>query len=210
MTHIASRKSIQVTPMNRSYLIFTLVAVALIACGDSDDEQPSPHAKISIPSLTSPELSNDEATDAPNAEIDFAAEELAIRQLLAHHDRVITEQDLDGVMALWLKTDEVFMLPSFAGAVQIIETWHRIRDSWEATWLIFGEQRMRTTIQRVGIDTKAQNATAFGTRRYINPHAWDLIAALTKDETGEWKFLAIDSAEINQGLIKEIKTPQID
>jgi hypothetical protein len=31
-----------------------------------------------------------------------------------------------------------------------------------------------------------------------------------KDETGEWKFRTIDYAEINQGLIKEIQTPQID
>lgn len=111
-------------------------------------------------------------------------------------------------MDLWLKTQDVFMLPPFGNVVQIIETWQKIRDSWVATWPFFGDRKMQTTVENVGIDARSEDATVVGTWRYIGPHAWCLIAALKKDKQDNWKFRAIDYAEINQGLIDEIKTPE--
>lgn len=184
------------------YLTLALLAVGLIACSGSDDEGDEQPTK---PTTQSPTTSVDEGIAIKTTNVDFVAEEAAIREIFAAHDAAITEQDIDALMDLWLERDVLMVSTWFANAFNIFETSNAIKDAWVGTWKLVGKRPITSTIQNVGISANGKKATASGTFKYPDTER-KIVAEFKKDTKGDWKIRAIDYAE--QNLVKEIETPK--
>ncbi len=183
------------------YLILTLFAVGLIACGDSgDDDKEQPTKPTTQPQTQVP--AND--GDVKQEVVDFAAEEAAIRQLFTSHATAVTERKVNDIMDHWLKLEksEVFMAWNFWNAFTRIETWTGVKQSFAGTFEKF-KNPMTVTITEVGIDSRGKNATLRADYNWLQ--GGKLVSAFRKDNDGKWKILAIDFSD--KDLIKEIKTP---
>jgi len=197
--------------MNRKfvcYFILVLFVVGLISCGDSDDEETNQPTK---PTTETQKPTDDEVIE-DEKEIDFAAEEAAIRELFESHTAAVRENDINKIMEHWLKleTKEVFISHQFLGIATVSEKWKGVKDFWVATKAAFDGVPLPTTMLEVGIDARAENATLSGNYRWEVPGAGvdegKYIAAFRKDNNGNWKIRAIDFGD--RGLIKEINPPQ--
>ena len=184
------------------YLILTLFAVGLIACGDSgDDDKDGTTKPATQPQAQVP------ADDAGVKQevVDFAVEEAAIRQLFTSHAVAVTDRKVDVIMDHWLKLEkpELFMAWNFWNAFTRIETWTGVKQSFAGTFEKL-KNPMTVTITEVGIDSRGKNATLRADYNWLQ--AGKLVAAFKKDGQGNWKILAIDFSD--KKLIKEIKTPE--
>lgn len=195
---------------NLLHIIAVFAVLSLLACSESDDEWIStPVQPRTLSQTESPEPDQPVNLDARPA-VDFAAEETAILKLIAHQDAALSEHNIDAVMDDWLRknTRDVFMVQTFLDAINIIETWRGVRDSWQYTWQHIGKRKVESTIETVAIDARGQQATASG--QFDTGWGWwkgDLMVALKKDK-GEWKIRAIDYGD--QGLIKEMSSPRTE
>lgn len=178
-----------------------LLAIGLIACGDSGDEDSNQPAK---PTTQSQEPGTGTEVEVKREAVDFAAEEAAIRELFTAHAAAVSERDLDQIMDYWLKLDkpELFMAWNFWNAFTRIETWKGVKESFSGTFEKFKNQ-MTVTITEVGVDAKGKEGTLRASYNWLQ--AGNLVAAFRKDSKGQWKILAIDFS--NKDLIKWIETP---
>ena len=123
----------------------------------------------------------------------------------------IAEDDIDIAMKYWLKLEksEVFMGKHGWGAFMLTEKWSGIKEDFELTKKKIGHNPVPSVPEKIGIDSRAKNATVRGkTVRSWGGSALYL-ASLKKDKSGEWRIQGIDfySGEDHK-LIKEIKTPR--
>ena len=183
------------------YLILTLFAVGLIACGDSGDDEKEQSTKPATQPQT--QVPADDG-DVKQEIVDFAAEEAVVRQLFTSHAVAVTQRKVNDIMDHWLKLEkpEVFMAWNFWNAFTRIETWNGVKQSFAGTFEKF-KNPMTVTITEVGIDSRGKNATLRADYNWLQ--GGKLVSEFRKDNDGKWKILAIDFSD--KDLIKEIKTP---
>ena len=186
---------------SRVTIVTVLCCVLLIACGGDND--------IMAPSSTKIESEVDE--EISKVEINFDAEEGKISQMLAAHEAAHAEDDIDTAMKYWLKLEksEIFMGKHGWRAFMLTEKWSGIKEDFELTKKKIGHNPVPSVPEKIGIDSRAKNATVRGkTVRSWGGSALYL-ASLRKDKSGEWRIRGIDfySGEDHK-LIKEIETPR--
>ena len=188
-------------------LLMVIVVIVFSACGDSDDEDLSQPTSTTSPATTQT-TTPAEIDNIAQRDVDFGAEQAAVREVFEAHNAALRggQKEIDDVMSHWLKSEnkEVFMAQDVAGALNIIEGWRSISDSWDATRKRIGSVPIPLTIGEIGIDKKAKNATIRGGYSWIGGTKY--IAAFLKDKQ-VWKVRAIDFG-LKSGLIKQIITPQ--
>ena len=189
------------TNSNSRVIIVTIFCccVLLIACGSDND--------VTTPSST--KIAPEVAEEISKVEIDFDAEEEKIGQMLSEYATAHAEDDIDKAMKYWLKLEksEVFMGKHGWGAFMLTEKWSGIKEDFELTKKKIGHNPVPSVPEKIGIDSRAKNATVRGkTVRSWGGSALYL-ASLRKDKNGEWRIRGIDfySGEDHK-LIKEIKT----
>ena len=173
-----------------SYLI-VLLAVGLLACGGSDDEEVSQTESLAKPTTQNPTPPSDEVVE--REQIDFNAEEEAIHAVMTQHADAIVGgvKAIDEIMTHWLKSDseDVFTAWTFwANTFEKNIGWQDVKDGWGGIFRLHNGQ-MTVEINRVIIDSTAKNARVEASYRWAV--SGDLIAAMTKDKTA-WKIQAID------------------
>jgi len=189
-------------PKTVCYFILALLIIVFIACGDSGDDEDNSPTKPT----TQTQIPDDEVIKAEE-EVDFAAEEAAIRELYTSYTVTLSGEGIDEIMEHWIKreTKDVFMVQCFVGAMTRIEKWKAIKNSWEATFVLVGRAQLTVTIEKVGIDKRGQKATLRGTWKWGN-FSGKMVVAFEKDKKGNWKIRATDNCD--KKFIKEIQTPQ--
>ncbi len=172
------------------YLILVLLAVGLIACGsDTDDETEAPDTQTQ-PTTTSAEPTQPDVV--VGRDIDFAAEELAIRDLYGVYAVAHGDQDVDVLGDVWLRKEakDVFTAWTFwAGTFEKNEGWKAVNKAWEGIFRLRGG-KMAVDITYIAIDSKGKKAILRGGYNWGNQRG-DLISELNKDGN-DWKIRAID------------------
>ena len=183
-------------------LLFSIAGFLLISCGDSDDKD------VSKPKVSNKTSSPDDSTEIGQQQVDFAAEEKAIREMFDFHTTAVKENKIDDVMKYWLKSEkpEVFVAHEFLGAQTVAEKWTGVKNFWAGTKPAFGGAPVPTTVLEVGIDKRARNATISGDFDWLGLLKGNYIAAFQKVK-GVWKIRALDLGD-KTGRIKQIKPPQ--
>lgn len=183
-------------------ILFFFVAV-LLGCGDSDDEDVSQPTTQTTTQTQTP--SPDEVAEVQPQEVDFPAEEEAIRQLFQSHAAATMKRDVELIIEHWIdkKNDrDVFMMQCFLGINTPIEKLEGVKRSFEGDFKL-GRSGMTVTIEKVGIDKRGEKATIRGTYKWAPAADGQYVAAIEKDKNGDWKIRAIDFCD--RKFIKEIK-----
>ena len=183
------------------YFILVLLAAGLIACGgDTDDETEAPD-KQTQPTTTSSQPTQPDV--AAGREVDFAADEQAIRDLYAEYAVAHGDKDVDVLAEVWLRNEakDVFTAWTFwAGTFEKNEGWKAVTKAWEGIFRLRGG-KMVVDITYLTIDSKGREAVLRGAYNWGNQKG-DLISALKKDGKG-WKIRAIDYTDGRFG--KQVK-----
>ena len=112
------------------YLIITLLITGMMACGaDDDDSEP---AETKTP--TTPTSQPVEPTGTVERNIDFEAEEQAIRDLYGVYATAHGDKDVDTLADVWFKSesDDVFTAWTFwAGTFERNNGWKAVTAAWE-------------------------------------------------------------------------------
>ena len=171
-----------------------------IGCG-TDNKQPS---------ITKPKLKTTEE-EIIQVKIDFVAEAEKISQTLSAQATAHASRDIDEAMKYWLRSEkpDVFMAQHGWGALMIIEKWSGVKESFEQTQKKIGRNPIPGLAEKIGIDSRAKNATVRGEMVQQWGGARNYLATLRKDKDGAWKIRAIDfyPGKEDHKLIKEITTP---
>ena len=190
-----------------TYLILALFAAGLIACGgDSDDDDDAD----SQPTQSATQPSTPSGGDAVlQIEVDYDAEETAIREVFTLHAEAIGTKDADEFMPYWLKSEseDVFASWDFwAGAFEKHLGWKSIKKAWLGIFRLRSGD-MTVEIESIAIDKNAKNATLRG--RYRWAVSGGLIAAMVKkDRKDGWKIGQIDFTNEKFGKqVDELKNP---
>lgn len=183
------------------YFIFVLlVSAGLIACGgDTEDDTEAPD-KQTQPTTTSAEPTQ---PDVVERNIDFAAEEQAIRDLYAIYAVAHGEQDVDVLGDVWLRNEakDVFTAWTFwAGTFEKNEGWKAVNKAWEGIFRLRGG-KMEVDITYIAIDSRGKKAILRGGYNWGNQKG-DLISELNKDGN-DWKIRSIDYTDGRFG--KQVK-----
>ena len=186
-----------------TYLICTLFLVGFIACGgDSDDDAPQQPTQPSTQPSTS-------SGDVIQIEIDYEAEEAAIREVFTLHAEAIETEDSREFMAYWLRSesDDVFVAWDFwAGAFAKHIGWKTIEQAWLG---IFQLRRGKMTVEfeSIAIAKTAKTATLRG--RYTWAVSGTLVALMVKKNSKDgWKIKQVDYTSGKFGKqVEELKEP---
>ena len=189
------------------YFIVMLLLTSMIACGgdDVDDSEP---AETTTPTTTSSQP--EESTVTVERNIDFAAEEQAIRDLYAVYATAHGEREIDTLGDVWFKSekkeDEVFTAWTFwAGTFEKNEGWKDVNDAWAGIFRLH-QGKMEVDITYIAIDRKGKEAVLRGAYKWGNQQG-DLISALKKDGS-DWKIRAIDYTGGKHGKqVKDLNAP---
>ena len=125
-------------------------------------------------------------------DIDFAAEEQAIRDLYAEYALAHGDQDVDVLGNVWLRSEErdVFTAWTFwAGTFERNEGWRAVNKAWEGIFRLRGG-KMNINITYIAIDGSGKKAVLRGRYTWGNQKG-DLISELNKDGK-DWKIRSID------------------
>ena len=185
------------------YLIVMLLITGMIACGGDDDAPES--AKTETETTTS-----SQSAEPPIAaeEIDFAAEEQAIRDLYAVYAKAHGDKDVDTLGDVWFEkeSDDVFTAWTFwAGTFERNNGGQDVNAAWEGIFRLRGGA-MTVDIIYIAIDRRARKAVLRGEYAWGNQRG-DLISALEKDGD-DWKIRAIDYTGGKQGKqVKDLNEP---
>jgi hypothetical protein len=183
-----------------TYLICVLFVVGFIACGgDSDDD--------TVQQPTQPSTSSG-GGEVIQLEVDFEAEDAAIREVFTLHAEAIETEDSRNFMTYWLKSEsaDVFVTWDFwAGALAKHIGWKTIEQAWLG---IFRLRRGKMTVEfdSVAIDKIGKTATLRG--RYQWAVSGGLIALMKKDREEGWKIKQVDYTNGKFGKqVDELKDP---
>ena len=125
-------------------------------------------------------------------DIDFTAEEQAIRDLYAEYALAHGDQDVDALGNVWLRSEEkdVFTAWTFwAGTFEKNEGWKAVNKAWEGIFRLRGG-KMVVNITYIAIDGSGKKAVLRGRYTWGNQKG-DLISELNK-EGNDWKIRSID------------------
>ena len=186
------------------YLIIMLLITGMMACG-TDDDDPEP-AETKTPTVTDTQPAEPTVTVERN--IDFAAEEEAIRDLYAVYATAHGEKDVDTLGDVWLKkgSDDVFTAWTFwAGTFERNNGWQDVNDAWEGIFRLRAGA-VTVDITYIAIDARGKEAVLRGAYAWGNQRG-DLISALEKDGK-DWKIRAIDYTGGKNGKqVKDLNEP---
>ena len=171
------------------YLIIMLLVTGMIACGGDDDDSEQP-AETQTPTTSTSQT--EEPTVPIERNIDFAAEEEAIRELYAVYAAAHGDKDVDTLGDVWFKkeSDEVFTAWTFwAGTFERNNGWKDVNDAWEGIFRLRAGA-VTVDITYIAIDARGKEAVLRGAYKWGNQQG-DLISALEKDKD-DWKIRAID------------------
>jgi len=183
------------------FLVMTVIVAGLMACSDSSEKSSPIKPKVSS-------QSSEDDVAIKQAEINFVAEENALKEVFTKHAEGISKKDLDEIMIYWLKSgsEDVFTAWTFwAGAFEKNVGWDDIKKGWVGIFRLRGGD-MTIEFLSVAIDSRAKNATLRA--KYKWAASGDLIADMGKDKKGKWKIRAIDYTNGGFGKqIKELRNP---
>jgi len=183
------------------YFIFILLATGLMACGGgSDDETEAPDKQVQPTTTPAQPTAPDVVV---GRDIDFAAEEEAIRALYAEYAAAHGDKDVDVLADVWLRREEkdVFTAWTFwAGTFEKNEGWKAVTKAWEGIFRLRGGN-MEVDITYIAIDGRGKEAVLRGAYNWGNQQG-DLISGLKKDGS-DWKIRAIDYTDGRFG--KQVK-----
>ena len=186
-------------PKTICYFITMLLVTGMIACGADDPEPETTEAET--PSTTSSQPA--ETTPTAGRDIDFAAEEQAIRDLYAVYAAAHGDQDEDTLTKVWLsgESKDIFTAWTFwAGTFEKNEGAKAVSKAWAGIFRLRGGN-MEVDITYIAIDSRGKEAVLRGKYNWGN-QAGDLISALKKDGK-DWKIRAIDYTDGRFG--KQVK-----
>lgn len=186
------------------YLIIMLLITGMMACGgdDVDDSEP---AETKTPTTTA---SQPEEPTVVERNIDFEAEEQAIRDLYGVYATAHGDKDVDTLGDIWLKSksDDVFTAWTFwAGTFERNNGWQDVNDAWEGIFRLRAGD-VTVDITYIAIDARGKEAVLRGGYNWGNQRG-DLISALEKDGS-DWKIRAIDYTGGKNGKqVKDLNEP---
>ena len=185
------------------YLMIMLLITGMMACGtDDDDTEP---AETKTPTVTT---SQPEEPAIVERNIDFEAEELAIRDLYGVYATAHGDKDVDTLGDIWLKSksDTVFTAWTFwAGTFERNNGWQDVNDAWEGIFRLRAGD-VTVDITYIAIDSRGKEAVLRGAYKWGNQQG-DLISALEKDGS-DWKIRAIDYTGGKNGKqVKDLNEP---
>lgn len=170
------------------YFIIMLFVTGMIACGGDDPEPESTETQTPTTTASQP------AAETPTVvrDIDFAAEEQAIRDLYAVYTVAHGDKDEDTLTEVWLsgKSKDIFTAWTFwAGTFEKNEGGNAVAEAWAGIFRLRAG-KMEVDITYIAIDSRGKEAVLRGAYKWGN-QGGDLISALKKDGT-DWKIRAID------------------
>ena len=186
------------------YFIVMLLVTGMIGCGgdDVDDSEP---AETKTPTTTDSQPAEPIVVER---NIDFAAEEQAIRDLYAVYATAHGDKDVDTLGDVWLKkgSDDVFTAWTFwAGTFERNNGWQDVNDAWEGIFRLRAGD-VTVDISYIAIDARGKEAVLRGAYKWGNQQG-DLISALEKDGS-DWKIRAIDYTGGKNGKqVKDLNEP---
>ena len=134
------------------YLIITLLITGMMACGaDDDDTEP---AETKTPTTTASQPAEPTVTVERN--IDFEAEEQAIRDLYAVYATAHGGRDVDTLGDVWLKkeSDDVFTAWTFwANTFERNNGWKAVTSAWDGIFRL-RQGAVTVDITYIAIDNK--------------------------------------------------------
>ncbi len=170
------------------YLIIMLLITGMIACGADDDDSEQTETETTTTTTSQPT----EPIVTVERNVDFAAEEQAIRDLYDTYTTAHGEKDTDTLADVWLKSesDDVFTAWTFwAGTFERNNGWKAVTAAWDGIFRL-RQGAVTVDITYIAIDSKGKEAVLRGAYKWDNQQG-DLISALEKDED-DWKIRAID------------------
>ena len=170
------------------YFIIMLLVTGMIACGGDDPEPESTETQTPTTTASQPA----EETPTLGRDIDFAAEEQAIRDLYAVYTVAHGDKDEDTLTEVWLsgESKDIFTAWTFwAGTFEKNEGGKAVSKAWAGIFRLRGG-KMEVDITYIAIDSRGKEAILRGAYNWGN-QGGDLISALKKDGT-DWKIRAID------------------
>ena len=181
------------------YFIVMLLVTGMMACGaDDDDTEPGETKTPTTPVEPTVVERN----------IDFAAEEEAIRDLYAVYAAAHGKKDVDTLGDVWLKkgSDDVFTAWTFwAGTFERNNGWQDVNDAWVGIFRLRAGA-VTVNITYIAIDSRGKEAVLRGAYKWGNQQG-DLISALQKDGK-DWKIRAIDYTGGKNGKqVKDLNEP---
>lgn len=183
------------------YFMIMLLVTGMIACGGDDPEPEAEETQTSTTTSSSSEPA--EPTPTVGRDIDFAAEEQAIRDLYAVYAVAHGDQDVDVLTDVWLSGEgkDIFTAWTFwAGTFEKNEGAKAVSKAWEGIFRLRGG-KMEVDITYIAIDSRGKEAVLRGGYNWGNQKG-DLISALKKDGN-DWKIRAIDYTDGRFG--KQVK-----
>ncbi len=186
------------------YFFVMLLVTGMIGCGgdDVDDSEP---AETKTPTTTS---AQPEEPAIVERNIDFAAEEEAIRDLYAVYATAHGEKDVDTLGDVWFKSesDDVFTAWTFwAGTFERNNGWKAVTAAWEGIFRLRAGA-VTVDITYIAIDGRGKEAVLRGAYKWGNQQG-DLISAIEKDGK-DWKIRAIDYTGGKNGKqVKDLNEP---
>ena len=170
------------------YLIIMLLITGMIACGSDDDDSEPTDTETTTTTTSQPT----EPIVTVERNIDFAAEEQAIRDLYDTYATAHGDKDTDTLADVWIKSesDDVFTAWTFwAGTFERNNGWKAVTSAWDGIFRLRAGA-VTVDITYIAIDSKGKEAVLRGAYKWGNQQG-DLISALEKDED-DWKIRAID------------------
>ena len=185
------------------YLMIMLLITGMMACGaDDDDTEP---AETKTPTTTDSQPAEPIIVER---NIDFEAEEQAIRDLYGVYATAHGAKDVDTLGDVWLKSgsDDVFTAWTFwAGTFERNNGWQDVNDAWEGIFRLRAGD-VTVDITYIAIDSRGKDAVLRGAYKWGNQQG-DLISALEKDGS-DWKIRAIDYTGGKNGKqVKDLNEP---
>ena len=187
------------------YLIIMLLITGMIACGADDDDSEPTETETSTTTPSQPA----EPIAPLERNIDFAAEEQAIRDLYAVYATAHGDRDVDTLGDVWLRkeSDDVFTAWTFwAGTFERNNGWKAVNSAWDGIFRL-RQGAVTVDITYIAIDSKGKEAVLRGAYKWGNQQG-DLISALKKDGS-DWKIRAIDYTGGKHGdQVKDLIEPE--
>jgi hypothetical protein len=186
------------------YLIIMLLITGMMACGgdDVDDSEP---AETKTPTTTASQPAEPTIVER---NIDFEAEEQAIRDLYGVYATAHGDKDVDTLADVWFKSesDDIFTAWTFwAGTFERNNGWKAVTAAWEGIFRLRAGD-VTVDITYIAIDGRGKEAVLRGAYKWGNQQG-DLISALEKDGK-DWKIRAIDYTGGKNGKqVKDLNEP---
>jgi len=187
------------------YLVIMLLITGMIACGADDEDSEPTETETATTTPSQPT----EPTATLDRNIDFVAEEEAIRELYDKYTTAHGDQDVDILADVWLKSesDDVFTAWTFwAGTFERNNGWKAVTSAWEGIFRL-RQGAVTVDITYIAINSRGKEAVLRGAYRWGGLQG-DLISVLEKDGS-DWKIRAIDYTGGNNGKqVKDLIEPE--